>query len=75
MLTRARATLTTAGLAMLLVAACGSPPPPKPHAKHAVDDTPDPQSSEWLYATKGLNRSDLGSECLYVKDVIVADSK
>jgi hypothetical protein len=75
MLTSARAALTKAGLAMLLVAACGSPPPPKPRAKEVVDDTPDPQSSEWLYATKGLNRSDLGSECLHVKDVIVADSK
>jgi hypothetical protein len=75
MLTSARAALTTAGLAMLLVAACGSPPPPKPRAKQVVDDAPDPQSSEWLYATKGLNRSDLGSECLHVKDVIVADSK
>jgi hypothetical protein len=75
MLSRAWTALAAIGLTVLLIAACGSPPPPKPRPKHAVDDTPDPQSSEWLYATKGLNRSDLGSECAHVRGVVVAESK
>ncbi len=72
---RARAALSALSLAIPLVVACGSPPPPQPRAKHAVDDTPEPQSSEWLYATKGLSRSDLASECEHVRGVVVAESK
>ncbi|HVJ16942.1 MAG TPA: hypothetical protein VM686_15985 [Polyangiaceae bacterium] len=55
--------------------ACGAAPPKPVNDAPIVDDAPDPQSSEWLYATKGLGSADVKAECEHVRAALKEESK
>lgn len=59
-----------------LVLSCSSAPPPKPRPQaRVVEEVPEPQSAEWLYATKGLSSADLGRECEHVRGVVADEAQ
>jgi hypothetical protein len=58
---------------LALLAACGSAPPPKPPTP--VEEVPEPQNSEWLYATKGVHSAELSHECEHVRSAIKEEEK
>ncbi len=59
---------------VLAAAACGSAPPKPVDDMPVVDDAPEAQSTEWLYATKGLGSADAKVECPHVLAAIKAEN-